>query len=109
MFGLLFYFIFFFNGFLIIFFLIFFTFTTHNGFFFQLFHLLYLCLSPQLFSSLVILFGMGTNLRFFYKSKAPSTRENWHFNLSLFAPASDSTPFHALGKAKNALLLATTL
>ncbi len=57
----------------------------------------------------VFFFGMGTGLRTSYKSKSPSTCENWCFNLPLFAPPSDSPPFHSLGKAKNAFLLTTTL
>ncbi len=35
--------------------------------------------------------------------------ENWCFNLSLSVPPFNSPPFHALGKAKYAHLLATTL
>jgi len=52
---------------------------------------------------------MGTNLGISYKSKSLSTSENWQFNPSIFAPPFDSPPFHALGKAKYAHLIATTL
>ncbi len=54
-----------------------------------------------------LLFEMEINLKLFYKSKSPSPYENWHFNPSLFAPSFNSTPFHTLGKAKNALLTIT--
>jgi len=50
---------------------------------------------------------MGASLGISYKSKSSSTCENWCFNSSLSTPPSNSTPFHALGKAENALLLAT--
>ncbi len=54
-----------------------------------------------------LLFEMEINLKLFYKSKSPSHYENWHFNPSLFAASFNSTPFHTLGKAKNALLTTT--
>jgi hypothetical protein len=52
---------------------------------------------------------MGTSLKISYKSKSPSTCENWCFNLPLSAPPFDSLPFHAFGKVENTFLLATTL
>jgi hypothetical protein len=56
----------------------------------------------------VFLFGMRIGLRISCKSNSCSTCENWYFNFSLSVPPLDSTSFHALGKARNALL-ATTL
>jgi len=35
--------------------------------------------------------------------------ENWHFKPPLSTPLFDSPPFHAIGKAENAFLLATNL
>ncbi len=55
----------------------------------------------------VLFFGMGTDLGIYYKSKSPSTCENWCFNPPLFAPPSDSPPFCAFGRAENVLFLAT--
>jgi hypothetical protein len=52
---------------------------------------------------------METGLRIFCTSKSPSTCENWCFNPPFSTTPFDSPPFHALGKAKNALLLETTL
>jgi hypothetical protein len=53
------------------------------------------------------LFGIGINLEIYCKSKSFSTCENWHFNRLFFIPPSNSTPFHAQEKAKNALLTTT--
>ncbi len=55
------------------------------------------------------IFWNGNRLRIFGKSKSPSTCENWFLNPPFSTTPSDSTPLHALGKAKNALLLAITL
>jgi hypothetical protein len=52
---------------------------------------------------------MGISLGISCKSKSPSTCENWCFNLAFFTLPFESPPFHALERAKNALLLATTL
>ncbi len=55
----------------------------------------------------VFLFRMIISLRISKKSKSLSTCKNWCFNPSLSTPPSNSIPFHALEKTKNALLMTT--
>ncbi len=87
------------------FFMVFFSYYTQWTFFLRFFFFFFITI---FFFVVFFLFGMGISLGIFCKSKTSSTCENSHFNLSLFTPSSNSTPFHALQKVKTALL-ATTL
>ncbi len=71
-----------------------------------------LCLSSQsLFFFCFGAFFFEVGINFFNLKKNPNSISlvNWRFNFWLFAPPFDSPPFHTLGKAENAFLLATTL